>query len=137
VDEEDSLKRDRLDDAVLFTQAIDATSHERQRDRSREQLTLAQIDRHADSIDELDVQGILPFDVNSKNFRRSLLLCAIGVAPSCTAPRRYRTKEPFGSYAITAARRRRLNQRPGSHAGDHEHLRDSLASSVPAPRRRL
>jgi hypothetical protein len=36
-------KLDRLDDAFLFQQSIDATSYERQRDRLREELTLAQI----------------------------------------------------------------------------------------------
>jgi hypothetical protein len=40
---------------------IDAQNYERQRDRPREELTLAQIDLHADSADELDVQGILAF----------------------------------------------------------------------------
>ncbi len=54
-------KLDRLDEAFLFAQAIDATSYERQRDRLREELTLAQIDRHAESIDEIDVEGILAF----------------------------------------------------------------------------
>ena len=54
-------KLDRLDDAFLFAQAIDRTSYERQRDRLREELTLAQIDHHADAVDELDVQGILAF----------------------------------------------------------------------------
>jgi len=54
-------KLDRLDEAFLFAQSIDATSYERQRDRLREELTLAQIDRHAEAVDELDVQGILAF----------------------------------------------------------------------------
>ncbi len=54
-------KLDRLDDAFLFAQSIDRTSYERQRDRLREELTLAQIDHHADATDELDVQGILAF----------------------------------------------------------------------------
>jgi len=40
---------------------IDRTSYERQRDRLREELTLAQIDHHAAAVDELDVQGILAF----------------------------------------------------------------------------
>ena len=40
---------------------VDITSYERQRDRLREELTFAQIDRHAESIDELDVEGILAF----------------------------------------------------------------------------
>ena len=38
-------KLDRLDEAFLFAQSIDATSYERQRDRLREELTLAQIDQ--------------------------------------------------------------------------------------------
>jgi DNA invertase Pin-like site-specific DNA recombinase len=54
-------KLDRLDEAFLFAQSVDATSYERQRDRLREELTLAQIDHHAEAIDELDVQGILAF----------------------------------------------------------------------------
>ena len=54
-------KLDRLDDAFLFQQSIDAKTYERQRDRLREELTLAQIDHHAEATDELDVQGILAF----------------------------------------------------------------------------
>ena len=50
-------KLDRLDEAFLFAQSIDATSYERQRVRLREELTLAQIDHHAQAVDELDVQG--------------------------------------------------------------------------------
>ena len=38
-----------------------AAPRPRQRDRLREELTLAQIDHHADAVDELDVQGILAF----------------------------------------------------------------------------
>jgi hypothetical protein len=48
-------KHGRLDDGFLFAQSIDRTSYERQ----REELTLAQIDHHADATDELDIQGIL------------------------------------------------------------------------------
>ena len=54
-------KLDRLGEAFLFAEAIDAKSYERQRDRLREELTFAQIDHHADSIEELDVEGILAF----------------------------------------------------------------------------
>jgi site-specific DNA recombinase len=54
-------KLDRLDEAFLYAQTIDLTSYERQRDKLREGLTLAQIDHHAESIEELDVQGILAF----------------------------------------------------------------------------
>ena len=54
-------KLDRLDEAFLYAQTIDLTSYERQRDKLREELTLAQIDHHAESIEEIDVQGILAF----------------------------------------------------------------------------
>jgi hypothetical protein len=54
-------KLDRLDEAFLFARSIDATSYERQRDRLREELTVARIDHHAEAVDELDVQGILAF----------------------------------------------------------------------------
>ena len=37
------------------------STYERQRDRLREEFTLAQIDHHAEATDELDVQGILAF----------------------------------------------------------------------------
>lgn len=54
-------KLDRLDEAFIHAQTIDLRSYERQRDKLREELTLAQIDHHADSIEELDVEGILAF----------------------------------------------------------------------------
>src|SRR5438067_2407185 len=53
----ETQKLDRLDEAFIYAQAIDLTGYERQRDSLREELTLAQIDHHADSIDELDVEG--------------------------------------------------------------------------------
>ena len=54
-------KLDRLDDAFLYSESIDVTSYGRQRDTLRKELTLAQIDRHTEAVDELDVQGILAF----------------------------------------------------------------------------
>ena len=42
-------KLDRLDEAFIFAKTIDLDTNERQRDRLREELTLAQIDRHASS----------------------------------------------------------------------------------------
>ena len=51
----------RMDDSFPFAQSIDARSSERQRDRLHEELTLAQIDHHIESVDELDVRGILAF----------------------------------------------------------------------------
>ncbi len=52
---------DRLDEAFIFAKSIDLDTYERQRDKLREELTLAQIDRHATELDELDVEGILAF----------------------------------------------------------------------------
>src|SRR5258708_31673967 len=54
-------KLDRLDEAFLYSESIDLTSYSRQRDKLREELMLAQIDRHAEAVDELDGQGILAF----------------------------------------------------------------------------
>lgn len=39
-------KLDRLDEACLYSESIDLTSYSRQRDKLREELTLAQIGRH-------------------------------------------------------------------------------------------
>jgi hypothetical protein len=52
-------KLDKLDEAFLYSEAIDATTYGRQRDKLREELTLAKIDHHAEAVDELDVEGIL------------------------------------------------------------------------------
>ncbi len=40
-------KVDTLDEAFLYSEAIDATTYGRQRDKLREELTLAKIDHHA------------------------------------------------------------------------------------------
>jgi hypothetical protein len=54
-------KLDRLDEPFLYSESIDLTSYSRQRDKLREELTLAQIDCHTEAVDKLDVQGILAF----------------------------------------------------------------------------
>jgi DNA invertase Pin-like site-specific DNA recombinase len=54
-------KMDKLDEAFLYSEAIDLTTYGRQRDKLREELTLAKIDHHAEAVDELDVEGILAF----------------------------------------------------------------------------
>jgi hypothetical protein len=51
----------RLDEAFLYSESIDLTSYSRQRDKLREELTLAKIKHHTEAVDELDVQGILAF----------------------------------------------------------------------------
>ena len=52
---------DHLDEAFLFAKSIDQSTYDRQRDKLCEELTLAQIDRHAEAIEEIDVEGILAF----------------------------------------------------------------------------
>ena len=52
-------KLDKLDEAFLYAEAIDVTTYGRQRDKLREELTLAKIDHHAEAVEELDVEGIL------------------------------------------------------------------------------
>ena len=54
-------KMDKLDEAFLYSEAIDVTTYGRQRDKLRQELTLAKIDHHAEAVDELDVEGILAF----------------------------------------------------------------------------
>jgi hypothetical protein len=50
-----------LDEAFLYSEAIDVTTYGLQRDKLREELTLAKINHHAEAVDELDVEGILAF----------------------------------------------------------------------------
>ena len=54
-------KLDRLDEAFLFDRSIDIETYERHAEKLREELTLAQIDRHSGQLEELDVEGILAF----------------------------------------------------------------------------
>ena len=54
-------KLDRLDEAFLYERTIDIDTYDRHRDKLREELTLAQMDRHASELEEMDVEGILAF----------------------------------------------------------------------------
>jgi hypothetical protein len=54
-------KLDRLDQAFLFEQSIDIDTYDHHRDKLREELTLAQMNRHSAELEELDVEGILAF----------------------------------------------------------------------------
>jgi hypothetical protein len=54
-------KLDRLEEAFIFDRAFDRESYERQKTRLREELALAQIDRHASELEEIDAKGILAF----------------------------------------------------------------------------
>ena len=58
-------KLDKLDEAFLYAETIDVTTYGRQRDKLREELTLAKIDHHAEAVDELDVEAILAFAAHS------------------------------------------------------------------------
>ena len=52
---------DRLDEAFLYERTIDIDTYDRHRDKLGEELTLAQMDRHATELEEMDVEGILAF----------------------------------------------------------------------------
>ena len=52
---------DRLDEAFLYERSIDIDTYDRHREKLREELTLAQMDRHASELEEMDVEGILAF----------------------------------------------------------------------------
>src|SRR5438093_10596864 len=54
-------KLDRLDQAFLFERTIDIDTYDRHRDKLREEITLAQMDRHSSELEEMDVEGILAF----------------------------------------------------------------------------
>ena len=54
-------KLNRLDEAFLYERTIDIDTYDRHRDKLREEVTLAQMDRHACELEELDVEGILAF----------------------------------------------------------------------------
>jgi hypothetical protein len=54
-------KLDRLDQAFLFERSIDMDTYDRHRDKLREELTLAQMDRHSAELEEMDVEGIVAF----------------------------------------------------------------------------
>jgi hypothetical protein len=55
------LRLDRLDEAFLYERSIDIDTYDRQHDRLREELTLAQMERHVRELEEMDVEGILAF----------------------------------------------------------------------------
>jgi hypothetical protein len=52
-------KLDPLDEAFLFERSIDIETYDRHTAKLREELTLLRIDRHADQLEELDVEGRL------------------------------------------------------------------------------
>ena len=54
-------KLNRLDEVFIYQQAIDRTTYETQRDKLREELTLAELAAHDAKIEAFDVEGILGF----------------------------------------------------------------------------
>jgi hypothetical protein len=50
-----------LDEAFLYERTIDIERYDRHRNKLREELTIAQMDRHASELEEVDVEGILAF----------------------------------------------------------------------------
>jgi len=59
----EALRRrlDRIDEAFIYDKAIDRQSYERQRDRLREQLALAECDLAEEAREQLDVEAVLGF----------------------------------------------------------------------------
>jgi hypothetical protein len=56
-----ALKLERLENAFIYQRSIDRTTYEKQRDRIREELALAELELHDARIESLDVQGVLGF----------------------------------------------------------------------------
>jgi len=54
-------KLERLDEVFIYQQAIDRTTYETQRDKLREELTIAELAAHDAKIEAFDVEGILGF----------------------------------------------------------------------------
>ena len=48
-----------MDQAFLFERTIDIDTYDRHRDKLREELAVAQMDRHSCELEEMDVEGIL------------------------------------------------------------------------------
>ena len=58
---DERLDRFDEDEAFLSERAIDIDTRDRHRDKLREQLSIAQMDRHASELEEMDLDGILAF----------------------------------------------------------------------------
>ena len=52
---------DQLEETFIYKSSIDQATYDRQRDKLREEMTLADIELHDAKLDELDVEGILGF----------------------------------------------------------------------------
>src|SRR5262249_796118 len=54
-------RKDRLDEAFLYDNAIDRSTYDRQRDKLGEETTLAEMAVNDARLNELDVEGVLAF----------------------------------------------------------------------------
>lgn len=54
-------KLDSLDEAFIYQRSIDRATYERQRDRIREEITLAELAVHDARIETIDIEGVLAF----------------------------------------------------------------------------
>ena len=54
-------KLDKLDEACIHERTIDKQTYERQRDRIREDITLAELEQYDARIEAIDVEGVLAF----------------------------------------------------------------------------
>ena len=54
-------REERLDEAFVYEQSIDRATYEKQKDKLREEIALAEMDAHAARLDELDVEAVLEF----------------------------------------------------------------------------
>ena len=52
---------DQVEEAFLYKHTVDQATYERQRDKLREDMALAQIELHEAELEELDVEGVLAF----------------------------------------------------------------------------
>jgi hypothetical protein len=77
----------------LRSRPLTFTSYTRQRDKVREGLTFAQIDYHAEAVDELDVQGILAFAERILPRASDLWVQASLACKRCSFPKESRTTE--------------------------------------------
>ena len=110
-------KLDKLEDAFLFRHQIDQASYERQRDRIRQQLTLAEFELTEATVEQIDLEGLLAFAEHVLGNARALWVQA-------TAEQRVRLQAvlfpegvPFdGSHFGTAVTCLAFAQSPASEA---------------------
>ena len=81
-------KLDRLDEAFLLAQSIDNDTYDRHKDKLRQEVTLLQIDQHADNLEKFDVEGVLAF-------AEHVLPRASDLSVQASLEQRQRLQQPF------------------------------------------